>query len=167
MPFVTTANAVDRETAWLQGSGDGLPALLIAAGGRWDVVGPYQPRTPNQSQSQLYVQRRALKIERFGMIRRMAHYEFALCMYWPFRRGDGNAEGEQRSFDLAIDDVLTRVGGLGPPLADKTHGGRFLSVAEDPTQIDLRYTPAATTFAALVNYEAEITYWADDFDFNG
>jgi hypothetical protein len=164
-PFVTTATAVDRETAWLTSVGDGLPALLVGDGGRWEVVQAYQPRTPATRATQLYVKRRSLRVERFGMIRRMPSYEFVLALFWPLSSGSGSAESDQRAFDLALDDVLARIGGIGPPVADKSHGGRFLSVAENPPRIDVRFNDPANATSAV--FEAEITYAADDYDFNG
>lgn len=52
---MTTADAVDRETAWLQTVGDSLPALLSTAGGPFDNVQGYYPRTPSMEQKTLYV----------------------------------------------------------------------------------------------------------------
>ena len=45
---MSTADAVDREAAWLATSGDGLPALLVTAGGPFGVVQAYWPRTPGK-----------------------------------------------------------------------------------------------------------------------
>lgn len=167
-PFVTTADAVDRETAWLNSSGDGLPALLEQAGGRWSIVQAYRNRSPQQRVTRIYVLRSAIRVERYGMIRKLAKYEFTLKACWPMANAAGNAEAEQRAFDAAIDDVLTRIGGIGPPLADKTHGGRFLSVAEDPTQVEVHFTDPDTTLAGPVEFEATIgPYWADDYEIIG
>lgn len=164
-PFVTTADAVARETAWLTTSGDSLPALLTSAGGKWDVIQGYAPRAwaPGARKNQIWVLRRSIRIERFGDIRRMAKYEFELVLNWALSSRTGSAEADQTAFDAAIDDVVTRIGGL---LQDKTHGGRFLSVAEDPTLIDVTFEPPMQTISEA-RFEAHITYGADDFDFNG
>jgi hypothetical protein len=55
MPY---ADAVAREAAWLVTSGDGLPALLKTAGGRWDVVQGYWPGNRLHAQKTgIYVRR--------------------------------------------------------------------------------------------------------------
>lgn len=164
-PFTTTADAVARETAWLTTSGDSLPALLAADGGKWDVVQAYAPRAgaTGMRKNQIWVLRRTLRIERFGDIRRMAHYEFELILSWALSSRTGSAESDQSAFDAAVDDVLVRIGG---PLMDKTHGGRFLSVAEDPTRIEVTFVPPEQTMTDAV-FRAHVTYNADDFDFNG
>jgi hypothetical protein len=58
--------------------------------------------------------------------------------------------------------LLQRI--LGP-LGDKTHGGRFLSVAEGPGLVDVDYTdPDATIELGVLR--AEVTYSADDREIN-
>lgn len=156
-----TADAVARETAWLRTSGDGLPALLATAGGRLDVVQGYWPRTPTGEQRCLYVMRRQLKAVRFAAVRSMAVHQFLLRVVWPATDGDGVIENDQAVLDLAIDDVFARIGGT---VGDKTHGGRFLSVAEGAAdQVASFHDPATSVpqFGALV---AEITYSADDVE---
>jgi hypothetical protein len=165
VPFTTTADAVARETAWLTAV-DALPPLLIASGGRWEFVQGYRPRTPLMTSNEIWVTRRAIRIERFGMIRKIAKYQFVLRAYWGKTSGTGQAEADQAAFDVAINDVLTRINGIGPPVADKTHGNRFMSVAEDPTQIDVVFTPPDAAGGPRLVLQADISYWADDFDFN-
>lgn len=162
---MSTADAVDREAAWLATSGDGLPALLTAAGGPFGVVQAYWPRTPGKrTAGQLYVMRRTLTEKRFANQRRMATHHLVLKLIWPLTSGSGNAEADQRAFDVAVDQVLTRIGGYR---GDKTHGGRFLSVAEDPPTVSIHFDDPAATLPPEAEFRAEITYAADDVDFTG
>lgn len=164
--FVTTADAVDRETAWLRTSGDGLPALLKADGGAWDYVEPYLWRTPNRRTNRLFVLRPKFRVEQFGAQRRIAHYQMHLQAFWVLSNSTGDFQADQRAFDVALNDVVTRIGGFGPPHMDKTHGGAFMSVAEDPGLIDVDIVPYELPTPGL-ELEAHITYTADDPDFNG
>jgi hypothetical protein len=157
---VSTADAVDRAT-----SGDGLPALLMAAGGPFGVVQSYWPRTPGKrTAGQLYVLRRRTRRKRFSNHRLMDTYTLVLRLVWPLTSGSGNAEADQRAFDAAIDLVLTRLSGF---LGDHTHGGRFLSVAEDPGEVEVVFDDPAHTLPPDAEFRAEITYFADDRDFTG
>lgn len=159
---MSTADAVARETAWLQASGDGLPALLVSAGGPFDVVQAYYPRTPSMEQYSLYVLRRRNSNVRFGAQRIMPGHNFHLQVWWPLLAVDGIAEGEQQALDNAVELVLQRVTGT---LGNKTHGGRFLSVAENPRTLDVDYTPPEQTIP-LGYLHAEVTYAADDVEIN-
>jgi hypothetical protein len=164
--FVTTADAVDRETAWLRTSGDGLPALLASDGGAWDLVEPYLLRTPARRKNRLYVMRPKFRIERFGAQRRIPRYSMELLAIWTLSSGSGDFQADQRAFDVALNDVVTRIGAFGPPHMDKTHGGAFMSVAEDPGDIDVDIVPYDMPTPGL-ELEAHITYGAVDPDFNG
>lgn len=160
-----TSDAVARETAWLQTTNDTLPALLSNAGGPFDIVQPYWPRTPRTMGRGLYVLRDRLREERVANIRRRPSYMFLLRCIWPLTSGIGAAEAEQQNLDNAVDLVLLRVGGL---LQDKTHGGRFLSVAEDPRYVDVVFAdPEKAMQASPIAFEAQISYAADDFEING
>jgi hypothetical protein len=160
---MSTADAVTRETAWLT-TVDSLPPLLVASGGRWDVVQGYWPRTGAISKRGLYVQRTTVKVVRLGALRKLRQHHFQVLALWPMLSTTGNAESDQAAFDQAIDDVLVRIDGLTvPPVADKTHGGRFLSVAENPGTVDVVITPAEHAFASAPPvFSATISYWADD-----
>lgn len=171
--FVTTADAVDREAGWLARCGDGLPALLVDDGGRWDLVQAYQPRTPAKRKNQIWVLRSRLRMGRFAMVRKQPTYGFRLRCWWTVSSGQGAAEDDQRAFDLAIHDVLTRVNGFGPGgspaepgVSDKTHGTAFKSVAEDPGEIDVHFTDPDQTLVPGAALYAEIVYAADDPDFD-
>ena len=130
--FVTSADACDREAAWLSTPGtadDGLPSLLVADGGPWEVIQAYYPRTPAIRKSQCYVIRTGIHVERFGFNRTIMGYDFALKLRWPLSSGRGSAEDDQRAFDVAVNSLLLRIRGIpiGRPIpADKTHGGAFL-----------------------------------------
>jgi hypothetical protein len=160
---VSTADACDREAAWLSSSGDGLPALVATAGGPFGLVQAYWPRTPGRrTQGQLYVLRNNLEERRFANQRVMVTYAFQLALVWPLQKGTGSAEDEQRAFDTAIDLVLTRVRGYR---GDKTHGGRFLSAAEDPRMVRVVFDPPGHTIVADTELRASVTYTAQDPDF--
>ncbi|MFF0409059.1 hypothetical protein ACFYUY_01315 [Kitasatospora sp. NPDC004745] len=161
---MSTSDAVDREAAWLQSFGDGLPALLTVNGGRWQNVQAYMPRTPGRRGSNIYVLRRSIREERFANVRRMAGYEFLLKLVWPLSSGTGSSEADQRAFDLAVDDVLTRIGGFP---GDKSHGGRFRSVAENPHWLEVRFDDPATTVPSEAEFHAQISYHADDIEITG
>lgn len=162
---MSTADAVDREVAWLTTSGDGLPALLATAGGPWGLVQAYWPRTPGKrTGGQCYVLRRHIHRERFANQRTQDKYEFLLKLVWPLSSGTGNAEADQRAFDAAVNTLLTRIGG---PVGDKTHGGRFLSVGENPHYTDVQFDDPEHTQPPLAIYTATVTYHADDFEFTG
>ncbi len=156
---VTSADAVDRETAWLTTSGDGLPGLLASVGGPWDLIQAYQPRTPNRNHRSIHVLRHELVDDRFADIQRMATHQFLLRINWPILAGSGSAEEEQRALDAAIALVVQRI--VGPQL-DKTHGNRFQSVAENPAAIRVSFTDPEQTIPHK-HLAAQITYAADDF----
>jgi hypothetical protein len=161
---VSTADAVARETAWLQAYNvaDGLPGLLRASGGPFDVVQAYWPRTPAKRRRSLYVLRRSVVVERFGFNRKINHHTFELRIVWPQTSSTGQSESVQQDLDDAVDLVITRVSGL---FQDKTHGARFLSVAEDPTTIGVQFGDPEQTIQAQADLTCSITYQADDQDY--
>lgn len=161
---MSSADAVGRETAWLQAydAADGLPALLKASGGPFDVVQAYWPRTPAKRRRSLYVLRRSLVVERFGFNRKINHHTFDLRIVWPQSSQTGQAESVQQALDDAVDLVVQRVSGL---FQDKTHGARFLSVAEDPTTINVQFADPDQTIQAQADLMCSITYQADDQDY--
>ncbi|ELP67679.1 hypothetical protein STRTUCAR8_08550 [Streptomyces turgidiscabies Car8] len=161
---MSSADAVARETAWLAGydAGDGLPGLLKAYGGPFDVVQAYVPRTGAQRQARLYVTRSQLRVERFGFNRKINHHTFMLRLYWPQSSPTGQAESVQQDFDTAVDLVVQRISGL---FMDKTHGARFLSVAENPNDIDVQFGDPEASIQAKAELTALITYQADDQDY--
>ena len=159
---MSTADAVDREVAWMTTSGDGLPGLLTSVGGPFDTVRAYQPRTPATQQTSLYVLRPRLKDARFADIQKLITYDFRLRVVWPIRSSTGSAEDEQRAMDAAIGLVVARIRG---PQLDKSHGSRFLSVAENPADITVDFDDPEHTIPAKT-LRAEITYSGDDFVIN-
>ncbi|MFD9564346.1 hypothetical protein [Streptomyces sp. NPDC059994] len=163
---MTSADAVDREAAWLAAAdpADGLPALLASQGGPFDVVQAYQPRTPAARKNSLYVCRRRFQEVRTAHIRRMARHQFELRITWPQSSPTGSAEDVQRALDAAVDLVLLRVGGL---FMDKTHGGRFLSVAEDPAEVSVDFADPVASMQNRADLTCLISYSADDAEING
>lgn len=165
--MTSTADGVARETAWLTTYGDGLPALLTANGGPWDVIQGYMPRTPVAQKTQIYVMRRKLSTSRFAQQRRMPTHAFHLALTWPLgatTTGVPLLEAEQAALDVAVALLVTRIEGL---VTDKTHGGRFLSVAETPhgTSIDVEFLDPAQTVPSGSHLLAAVTYVADDPDY--
>ena len=126
------------------------------------MVQAYVPRTGAQRQARLYVTRSGLRVERFGFNRKINHHTFMLRLYWPQSSPTGQAESVQQDFDTAVDLVLQRVSGL---FQDKTHGARFLSVAEDPASIDVQFADPESSIQAKAELTATITYQADDQDY--
>jgi hypothetical protein len=166
-PVPGTATAVAREAAWLAAynPADGLPGLLRAHGGPFDVVQPYWPRTPAARKNCLYVLRRNIQSGRTANIRTMDRYQFLLRIVWPLSSRTGSAETVQQALDDAVGLVLQRVGGL---FMDKTHGGRFLSVAENPPQSDADFhDPESSIPGQNPELRVDIVYWADDFETSG
>lgn len=176
--FITSADAVDRETAWLNLPGttqDGLPSLLKLNGGPWDAIQAYNPRTPAARKAQVFVTRTDLAVERLAHVRSIFAYDFLLKCRWPLSNGAGNAESDQRAFDVAIHLLCMRIRGVGPNQpggSDKTHNGAFLQVAEgsDVTRttpgIRVHFVDAEQTITSGLDFMATIMYAADDRDFN-
>lgn len=161
---MSTADAVTRETAWLKTSGDGLPALLASAGGPFDNVQAYFPRTPSMEQRSLFVMRQRINQPRVANVRLRSQYPFLLRIWWPLLSADGSAEEEQQALDDAVELVVARVSG---PEFDKTHGGRFLSVAENPRLIDVNFHDPMVTLMRSNMLLCDITYSADDLEITG
>lgn len=159
----TSANAVDREAAWLATVGDTLPALLEPAGGPFDVVQAYRRRVSPEHRS-LYVIRGRMVGKRFAAVRSMNVHRFMLQVYWPLRDGQGEAEDDQRALDVAVDMVVARVNGTP---GDKTHGGRFLSAAEGTEDVTVNWDDPARTLPEFGALTCNITYTADDFETYG
>jgi hypothetical protein len=160
-----TSDAVTREAAWLAQSYDSLPALLKSAGGQWDVVQAYWPGDGRASElSGIYVTRTRVDDDHPSAWRYKPRHTFRLKLIWPVTAGS-SAEAEQQSFDNAVGDLLTRIRG---PLGDKTHGGRFLSVAEVPMQgsVSIVFEDPETTIQAANELRAIVTYYADDSEFS-
>src|SRR4051812_824047 len=125
---MSTADAVTREAAWLSRSGDGLPALLSEAGGPWDVINGYWPRTPSYRINGIYVLRSRLQDIRISNQRKRPAHQFRLKLIWVVgstTTAVGVAGTEQLAFDTAVGLLLSPIRGA---LRDKTHRGGFLSV---------------------------------------
>jgi len=125
---VSTADAEQREAAWLA-QVDTLPSLLTLNGGPFEVVQAFWPGAKFAAKkTAIYVQRRRTRVYRFGGQRLRPSYEFQLKLVWPLKATQaGIAETEAQNFANAVELLRQRVSG---PSGDKTHGGRFLSVAE-------------------------------------
>jgi hypothetical protein len=155
----TSADAVVRETAWLRTVGDGLPALAKEAGGPFDVVQAYMPRTPALETRCLFVLRPTIKAVRFAAVRSMNRYQFKLRVWWPANDGKGEVEDDQQALDDAVELVLQRIGGTP---GDKTHGGRFLSVAENGEETTVQFLDPMRSLPDVMALMCDITYPADD-----
>jgi hypothetical protein len=163
-----TSDAVSREAAWLRTSGDGLPAMLSANGGPFEVVQGYWPGAKLRTQATgLYVQRTRLTDPRAANLRLRPSIAFLLKVVWPVRATQsGIAETEAQNLDNAIELLRQRI--AGPPL-DKTHGGRFLSVAEAPREqaVVVDFDDPEVTIPQQKALRARVVYYADDLEING
>lgn len=160
----STADAVAREAAWLNSYGDTLPALSVAQGGPFEVIQAYRPRVLQPRKTGIYVRRPEFEVERFANVRQMYHYEFHTRIVWPLSNSTGSEELENANFDAAVDLVLQRILGL---LLDKTHGGRFLAVAEKPSFVKWVEEDPATTFPNNAGFVGTFVYHADDQEVPG
>jgi hypothetical protein len=157
-------DAVDRETAWLSTTGDGLPELLKINGGPFDNVQAYWARVPRTQQHTIFVTRSDMQDERTANIRTMIRHSFVLRITWPVLAGTGHAETDQRNLDAAIILIIGRIRGF---VGDKTHGGAFLSVAENPRYVRVTFDPAEATIPGAKELRASVAYMADDEEING
>lgn len=160
----STADAVAREAAWLNSYGDTLPSLSAAQGGPFEVIQAYRPRVMQARKTGIYVRRPGFRVDRFANVRQMYHYEFHVRVVWPFASSIGSEEIENANFDAALDLVLQRILGL---LLDKTHGGRFLAVAEKPEFVTWTEEDPATTFPNNAGFVGTFVYYADDQEVPG
>jgi hypothetical protein len=160
-----TSTAVAREAAWLAISNDTLPDLSAAG---WEVIQAYWPGARWASQKPgIYVTRRMTNDDHPNAQRYRPQYTFTLKLHWPVRNPTPPiAETEQQAFDTAIGYLLMRIRGLPE---DKTHGGRFLTVAEVPgtTGASVDYEDPALTIAADKELRATVSYRADEIEFYG
>ena len=160
------SDALDRESAWLNTTGDTLPTLNASAGGPFHIIQARWPRIPATRKTALYVLRQpsgSFQVDRFAAVRTISRTAFMLRLMWPLANGQGSAETEQLLFEQAIDQVVTRVMGL---LEDKSHGGRFLSVAEGRgQQIAVHFDDPEQSLPGAI-FRASITYGADDYEIN-
>lgn len=162
---MSTATAVSREAAWLQVTDDALPALL-APGGPWQVVQGYWPGAHEATQKTgIYLDARVTTDTRASNQRIRPQYEFTLTLIWPIRQNSVKlAEGEQQKLADATDLLLQRIRG---PVGDKTHGGAFLSVAENPRRVDVQKEDPAVTIPSEKTLRSTVRYSADDIEITG
>lgn len=162
---VSTATAVTRETAWLSVTTDGLPALPSPAG-PWDLVQAYWPGNRFAANKRaVYVDARELDDLRASNQRVRPQYQITLTLIWPVKgTGPDLAETEQQNLRDATELVVQRIRGLP---GDKTHGGRFLSVAENPRTVRVTEADPEVTIPRDDRLRSVITYRADDFEISG
>ncbi len=165
-----TATAVVREAAWLaQVGAGGLPSLLEVNGGPFEVVQAYYGRSPAMRRRSIFVMRSNLTELRLGGLRKIDRYVFRLVVRWPSKSSTGRMETDEAEFDAAIDLLLQRIRG---PVGDHTHGGAFLSVAEEANgaTISVDFDPPEHTLAGGVGnvpyLSATVRYSADDEQIN-
>lgn len=168
MPGAVTGlvDAVDKEVAWLQAV-DALPTLLKSAGGPWDVVQAYLPRTPATRQTALYVLLPTAIEKRISNGRKQQTYSMRIRIEWPIgatTTGVGLWEDEQRALGAAVDKLIARIRGT---LLDHTHGGRFLDVAEEGTggRITVQFEDPDRNQQQPAMLRGTVTYVADGYDF--
>lgn len=164
---MSTATAETREAAWLTTSGDGLPALLAADGGPWEVLQAFDPVARRAKKKRaLYVMSRSLADSRVSNLRIRPQYAITLDLTWTVRTPTPPiAETEQQNLKDAVDLILQRVRGFP---GDKTHGGRFLSAGEAGGRPDVSYgDPFQGIEGSGGELYAVISYRADDFEISG
>lgn len=158
------ADALYREVAFLTTIGDGLPALLVRDGGRFDNIQAYWTRTPPRQRAAYLVRDQIHKYKSsFGRSR--YQYDWRLRITWS--TSEPTLEQDQQDLDLALNDMETRING---PAQDKTHGGRFLAVAATVGDgpglgghpVVIRFDLVEQTVAVQSFLRAEIVYKAFD-----
>jgi len=154
-----------REAAWLATTGDSLPSLLSADGGPWDVIQAWDPGSRlNYQKYGIYVWSRPLADMRVSSQRIMPRYTFQLACVWPVKNPVAPlAETAQEALKSATVLLLQRVRGF---VGDKSHGGRFLSVAESG-QPQALLTDPRTTITQKGALEQIVTYQGDDYEVTG
>jgi hypothetical protein len=168
---MSSADAVAREAAWLNTTGDGLPSLPSSAGGPWEVIDAYTQGAQTRSQATaIYVTRGQVQQIRVANQRVRPRYPMRLELRWPVRvispGSSSIAAEEQQNFDDAIELLRQRITG---PLGDKSHGGRFLAAAEaarGQVAVDVQYEKAAQTIRQDKELRAAVLYFVDDFEIN-
>jgi hypothetical protein len=161
---VSTGTAVARETAWLNTIGDGLPALPASAGGPWQIIQGYWPRTPATNKTGIYVRRATLADNRASNQRIRPRYDMLLVLVWPvIVTGTALLETAQADLDAATDLLVQRIRG---PLGDKTHGGRFLSAGEVPRVVQVQFDDPEMTMGQFKQLRAQARYAIDDYEVN-
>lgn len=162
---MSTSDAAAREYAWLNTTGDALPSLPYNAGGPFQVLEAYWPRTPATNKTGLYVLRPRMLAPRVAAQRIRPRYQMRLRVVWPVLTTTSPLlETAQQDLDDAVALVLTRVQG---PLGDKSHGGRFLSAAEDPRQVEAQFADPETSMAQYKSLRCDVLYAIDDYEVSG
>jgi hypothetical protein len=163
---VSTATVESREAAWLSQTGDSLPSLLAANGGPFELIDAFDPVAARpKMKNTLYVMALHASDQRVSNQRIRPQYEITLDINWPARKpGTPLAETAMQDMKNAVDLVLQRVRG---PVGDKTHGGRFLSVAEVPAMASVAYSDPSVTISAGSYVGCVVSYRADDFELSG
>lgn len=123
------ADAVAREVAWLNADLSALPVpipTLLKPTGPFDLIKAFgrseKARVPGRI---LFVSRERAPEYRLALQQKFHVHHFRLKIGWPVRAT--TQETDLSNLDTALELLLTRIRG---PIGDKTHGGRFLSVAE-------------------------------------
>lgn len=155
------ATAVSREAAWFTTdpppSFPGAYPLQTANQGPFDVIQGYIPKDP-QSKRSLYITRGKAKQARISLGGEFEIvHTFTVIVMWPLR--SAKLEDDQSALDTAVAAVIQRIQG---PNLDHTHGGAFLTVADDEHDIEIEQTDP---LEAVLNREpivVRITYQATD-----
>jgi hypothetical protein len=171
---MTTADAAAREAAWLNVTDDSLPSLLADDGGPWDVIQQYWPGAHfAKDKHGVYVDARPVDELRVSNARIRPRYTLVLTLTWPVKAQGAApgvsgksliAETEQQNLDDAVALLIERIRG---PLGDKSHGGRFLSCAENPRTVTYAKEDASVTIPQQRALLASVTYKCDDYEVKG
>ena len=158
----------EREAAWLNMYGDGLPALSTAQNGPFGIIQAFWPANRFATQKPgIYVLVRSIGVQHPTAQRYRPQYLCTLKLVWPVRASTTNlAETEQAAFAAARALLAQRISGF---VGDKTHGGRFLSVAEVPEEMPLAIDVDDPEVTIQENKElrAVASYHIDDLEYNG
>ncbi len=160
-----TQSPETRETAWLVAV-DALPSLLTVNGGPWEIIQAFDPVARRATQkTSIYVKSLDLDDQRVSNQRIRPQYQIRLECNWPVRTSTAPiAETEMQNLKNAVDLTIQRIRG---PVGDKSHGGRFLSVAEVPPRITVTYADPEVTIPVGKYVACVIAYRADDYEVSG
>jgi hypothetical protein len=145
---------VQDEAAWLAADATVAANLTVVAYAR-------QPPPAGIKRASLWRER--LVEKRLDIGHKELVHHFVLSIAWPQTSGAAKPQDDQERLDTAVDAVRARLRST----ADHTHGGLFVSVAEDGPdgpEIEARWTVDPTTVTDpatdLAAFKVEIRYAA-------
>lgn len=171
--MATFSDVVDRESAWLS-TVDSLPNLtgiFVNPQTNASTIFTRLPRTFDRKVNSLFVMRaptESATLDRETNTRGIWTHRLMLIVWWPITKdalGDGSKD--ELACEQAVDAILGRITGVPPSASgpgDHTHGGRFLSAAEDwHHRVQVEWPDMVKAYADSV-IELRIVFTVDDFD---